>query len=80
VVVDLMSHDREDFRAEMGQRHRGFEPAALESLAVAAGLASVASRTLSPEPGARGPALLMMTGRQAVPVPTIHAEAMEDEI
>jgi ubiquinone/menaquinone biosynthesis C-methylase UbiE/DNA-binding transcriptional ArsR family regulator len=80
VVVELMSHDRDDFRAEMGQRHRGFEPAALESLAEGAGLVSVASRPLAPEPGAQGPALLMLTGGQAAPVPTVHAEAMEDEI
>jgi ArsR family transcriptional regulator len=80
VVVDLMSHDRDDFRVAMGQRHRGFEAAVLESLAEDAGLVEVTSRPLPPEPEAQCPALLMLTGRHTVPVPTIRAEAMEDEI
>ena len=67
VVVDLLSHDRDDFRIEMGQRHLGFEAAELESLAEDAGLVSVASRPLVPEPGAQGPALVMLTGRRAAP-------------
>jgi ArsR family transcriptional regulator len=71
VVVDLMSHDREDFRIEMGQRHLGFDAADLESLAEEAGLVNVASRPLAPEPEAQGPALVMLTGRQA-------AEAIEE--
>ena len=65
VVVDLLSHDRDDFRIEMGQRHLGFEAAELESLAEDAGLVSVASRPLAAEPGAQGPALVMLTGRRA---------------
>ena len=80
VVVDLMSHDRDDFRIEMGQRHLGFEPAELESLAEAAGLASVVARPLAPEPGAHGPALVMLTGRQAAPVRTTHAETIEVKV
>jgi ArsR family transcriptional regulator len=78
VVVDLMSHDRHDFRVEMGQRHMGFEGAELERLAEEAGLVGVASRPLVPEPGARGPALVMLTARQATPVPTIGSEAIEE--
>jgi ArsR family transcriptional regulator len=79
VVVDLMGHDRDEFRQQMGQRHLGFEPAELESLAREAGLGDVAARPLVPEPDAQGPALLMLTGRQAVPVPTIHAEVTEEK-
>ena len=79
VVVDLMSHDRDDFRIEMGQRHLGFQSAELQSLAEEAGLVSVASRPLVPEPGAQGPALVMLTGRQAAPVRPIHAEAIEEK-
>jgi len=67
VVVDLLSHDRDDFRREMGQRHLGFDAAELESLAEEAGLVSVVSRPLVPEPGAQGPALVVLTGRHEVP-------------
>jgi len=79
VVVDLMGHDREDFRIEMGQRHLGFEVADLESLAEEAGLVGIAARPLVPEPRAQGPALVMLTGRQAAPVRTTHAEAIEEK-
>ena len=78
IVVDLSTHDRHDFRVEMGQRHMGFESAELESLAQEVGLVGVASRPLAPEPGARGPALVMLTARQAVPVPTVLAEGIEE--
>ena len=74
-----MGHDRDEFRQQMGQRHLGFEPAELESLAREAGLGDVAARPLVPEPDAQGPALLMLTGRQAVPVPTIHAQVTEEK-
>jgi len=80
VVVDLMSHDREDFRVEMGQRHPGFEAAELEALAEDAGLVSVAARPLPPEPEARGPALMILTGRQAAPVTHSQEEAIEETI
>jgi ArsR family transcriptional regulator len=78
VIVDLMSHDREDFRIEMGQRHLGFDPAELASMAEGAGLANVFTRPLGPEPEAQGPALVMLTGRHPAPVPTIQAEAIEE--
>jgi len=64
VIVDLLSHDREEFRLEMGQRHLGFEARELEALAGDAGLECLTARSLAPEPGARGPALLVLTGRR----------------
>jgi SAM-dependent methyltransferase len=79
VVVDLLAHDRDDFRREMGQRHLGFEAGELEAMAAGAGLVSVACRPLAPEPEARGPALLILTGRQAAPVPTTQIEAIEEK-
>jgi len=70
VVVDLLSHDRDDFRIEMGQQRCGIAASELESLAEEAGLVNVASRPLVPEPGAKGPALVMLTGELAAPNPT----------
>ena len=64
-----------------GPIYRTFEPAELESLAEEAGLVSASSRPLVPEPGAQGPALVMLTGRRpVVPVRTIQAEAIEEKI
>lgn len=59
VVVDAARHDDEDLRRRMGQVHPGFEPDALAALLRAAGFAEVTSRPLPPEPGARGPGLVV---------------------
>jgi ArsR family transcriptional regulator len=59
VVVDLLRHDREEFRRQMGQRRLGFEPEELAQLMGEAGLAAPVARPLAPEPQAKGPALLL---------------------
>ena len=59
VVVDLMRHEREDFRREMGQLWPGFEAADLAEMMNQAGLERVSCTTLTPQPGAKGPALLL---------------------
>ena len=59
VVVDLLRHDRESFREEMGQLHLGFECAAMEDLMTAAGFGAATGRPIPPAPDARGPALLI---------------------
>jgi ArsR family transcriptional regulator len=62
VVVDARRHDDEGLRRRMGQVHPGFAPEALGALLAGAGLAGVTTRALPPEPGARGPGLLVCTG------------------
>jgi ArsR family transcriptional regulator len=64
VVLDLLRHDREEFRRAMGQLHPGFEPAALEEMMDEAGLGGVSWRALACEPGAKGPALLLAAGER----------------
>jgi len=61
VVVDLLRHDREQFRIEMGQTSRGFTRDELQDLLVESGLQSVSCRPLAPEAEAKGPALLLAT-------------------
>jgi ArsR family transcriptional regulator len=61
VIVDLLRHDRDEFRRRMGHQGFGFEPEELQVMLEAAGLEQVACRELPPEPGARGPALLLAT-------------------
>ncbi|HET7290898.1 MAG TPA: metalloregulator ArsR/SmtB family transcription factor [Vicinamibacteria bacterium] len=61
VVVDLLRHDREEFRRRMGQRCLGFEPAELEALAREAGFVESTARPLTPEPEAKGPALTLLS-------------------
>jgi ubiquinone/menaquinone biosynthesis C-methylase UbiE/DNA-binding transcriptional ArsR family regulator len=64
VVVDLLRHDREDFRRELGQTSLGFEPAGLARLLTQAGLTEPRVHTLPPEPQAKGPALLLATSHK----------------
>jgi ubiquinone/menaquinone biosynthesis C-methylase UbiE/DNA-binding MarR family transcriptional regulator len=59
IVVDLLRHDREDFRREMGQQSLGFETAALEDLITEAGFGAVRCRPLPLDTKARGPALVL---------------------
>jgi SAM-dependent methyltransferase len=64
VVVDLMRHDRDDFRTRMGQQNLGFDEAQLGALLHEAGLDTVRCQPLPPDPGAKGPALLLAAARK----------------
>jgi ArsR family transcriptional regulator len=61
VVVDLLPHDRDDFRRQMGQQHAGFDPAAFATMLASAGFSHPNLRPLPPEPSAKGPALFLAT-------------------
>jgi ubiquinone/menaquinone biosynthesis C-methylase UbiE/DNA-binding transcriptional ArsR family regulator len=65
VVLDLLRHDREEFRLAMGQERLGFEPADLVFMMENAGFQAAAGRELTPEPGAKGPALILTTAERA---------------
>ena len=65
VIVDLLPHDRDDFRRQLGQTRNGFDPTELEQLLTEAGFSAVATRPLPPEPAAKGPALFLATATRA---------------
>ena len=62
VVVDLLPHDREDFRVEMGQVRRGLEPAEMQEVLEEAGFSELITRMLPPEQNVKGPALFLLAG------------------
>ncbi len=62
VVVDLLEHDRDDFRRQLGQLRNGFPPRELASLLTQHPFSSVTVKPLAPAPKAKGPALLLATG------------------
>lgn len=64
IVVDLARHGDESFAQRLGQVRLGFAPEELSRALAAAGLASPTVRPLPPEPGAKGPGLLIATGRK----------------
>lgn len=63
VVVDLLPHDRDDFRRQLGQLHAGFSEQQIRRLLTDAGFppASITIIRLPPEPTAKGPALFLAT-------------------
>jgi ubiquinone/menaquinone biosynthesis C-methylase UbiE/DNA-binding transcriptional ArsR family regulator len=70
VLVDLLRHDREDFRRQLGQQHPGFEPDVLCGWLKDAGLTEPHCRPLAPEAGAKGPALVLASGTRPSPEQT----------
>lgn len=65
VVLEAARHADEGLRRRMGQARPGFEPGELAALLSDAGLGDAAARALPPEPGARGPGLVVASGRRA---------------
>jgi len=59
VVVDLLRHDRDDFRRQLGQKWAGFEAGELERMMAAAGMRGVTVESLPPDRNAKGPALFV---------------------
>jgi SAM-dependent methyltransferase len=64
VVVDLMRHDRDDFRAQMRQQSLGFDEDQLVGLLGDAGFEGAVCQPLPPEAEAKGPALLLAAARR----------------
>lgn len=63
LVVDMLPHDREPYRATMGHKHLGFSQARIGSMFREAGFAEVSWTPLPPDPDARGPGLFAAAGR-----------------
>lgn len=61
VIVDLLAHNRDPFRRQMGQVHSGFTTERLTELFLEAGMRDVRCRPLAPTQDATGPALLLAT-------------------
>ena len=63
VIVDLLRHDREDFRRQMGQQLMGFEPEQMKDLLCEVGFSEARCEPLPPESNAKGPALLLASAQ-----------------
>jgi len=62
VIVDLLPHDRDDFRRMMGQVSLGFGKEDLKREMEEAGMRDVEIRELPPEEGVKGPGLFLAAG------------------
>jgi ArsR family transcriptional regulator len=65
VVVDMLPHDREAYRAEMGHVWLGFDRAHVERWLTDAGAGATRSLMLPHDPAAKGPPLFAATARRA---------------
>ena len=65
VVVDMLPHDRESYRQQMGHVWLGFEEDHVARLFAGAGFADARVVPLPPDARAKGPGLFVATGRRA---------------
>jgi ArsR family transcriptional regulator len=64
IVVDLLRHDRDNFRRQMGQASLGFDNDQLDAWFTDARLTLEQCNPLPPDPAATGPALLLAAGHR----------------
>jgi len=65
LLVDMLPHDREHYRQQMGHVWLGFAESQIGAYLAAAGFESPRIRTLPPAPKAQGPNLFAATARRA---------------
>jgi ArsR family transcriptional regulator len=63
VIVDMMAHQREELRAEMGHVWLGFRPQQLTGWLEEAGMTATRQMPLPAHPGATGPTLFVATAK-----------------
>ncbi|MEE8278696.1 MAG: metalloregulator ArsR/SmtB family transcription factor [Thermoanaerobaculia bacterium] len=64
LVVDMLPHDREEYRQQMGHIWLGFSEAQIGAWLDETGLGSLRFRPLPPDPEAKGPTLFTATARK----------------
>jgi ArsR family transcriptional regulator len=64
VVIDMMPHDREEYRQQMGHVWQGFPPEQMADWLAAAGFDRVRYTPLPVDPDAKGPALFVVTAER----------------
>lgn len=62
LVIDMLEHDREQYRQTMGHKWLGFKPSDMAAWFAAARLAEVRTIQLPPDPSAKGPDLFAIGG------------------
>lgn len=63
VVIDMLAHDRDEYRRTMGHVHLGFDPATIEQMLTEAGFARTRVHELPTQTDTRGPGLFVASAR-----------------
>ena len=66
LVVDMIPHDRDEYRQQMGHLWQGFDAAQLKAWLETAGFSAVRYTALPPDPAAKGPSLFVASAKAAV--------------
>jgi ArsR family transcriptional regulator len=74
LIVDMLPHDREHYRQQMGHVRLGFAESEIARLLAGAGFADTRVVPMPPDPKAKGPALFVATGRKLEEVRTEKLE------
>lgn len=74
IVVDMLPHDREEYRAQMGHLWLGFAESEIVELAASAGFADVRILPLATDPKAKGPALFAARAVKAAASSRQHSQ------
>lgn len=67
LVIDMVRHDRQEYRQSMGHRHLGFGEAQLHEMAGKAGLVSARVSPVATDVDAKGPGLFALTAFRGQP-------------
>lgn len=65
LLVDMIPHEREEYRREMGHQWLGFAPGQLQRWLAGAGFEAGRRTLLPPDPEARGPVLFALSARRS---------------
>jgi len=71
VVVDMLPHEREEYKQQMGHVWLGFSRDRITAELAETGFERVAVRALPPEPGVKGPTLFAASCRRAAVTPEL---------
>lgn len=64
LLIDMLRHDRQEYRTQMGHVWLGFEPAQIDDWLQAAGCEAIRHQPLPPAPQAKGPTLFVASARR----------------
>ncbi|MEO1717025.1 MAG: metalloregulator ArsR/SmtB family transcription factor [Planctomycetota bacterium] len=63
VIIDMLAHDRDEYRRTMGHVHLGFDPITIERMLVEAGFVRTRVHELPTQTDTRGPGLFVASAR-----------------
>lgn len=64
LLIDMFTHEREEYQRQMGHVWLGFEPDQIETWLADAGFGAIRIHGIAPDPQAKGPALFAATARR----------------